>query len=197
MFKCSLVIFLFGSYTFAFDPFSAAVAADSVKNVIDKADETADIGFSLLDLLKEIGVETDSEDDLEAAMDRLHRFSSEANDLKYKNDSLSQNIDTSLNKGASLSRRIKALRNTVKLSKQLAQMFGLRPKAAEKAIKVQDIKLSSMILEELQSIRRAQYLSILEDKEYRIKRDIVLERLIEDSKEKLNLKSNRSKIGGS
>lgn len=201
MLKYLVLTTLIANSAHCFDPFTALAVGDSIKDGLDKADEVADIGFSLTDLLSELGVETDSEQDLEAAVSRLHKLNSDARDLKWQNESLNQNIELSLNKGTSLSRRIKAMRNTIRTSKRLAEIMGFRPKAAEKAARVQDLKLNSMMLEELQSIRRAQYLAILEDKESKIRRDLILEKLVEDAKEKqLDKQGNRNhstKVGGS
>lgn len=169
---------------FAFDPVTVAMTAQTAQSVMGQVDEAADVGFSLIDLLSELGIETDSEEELEHAVDRIGQINSQARDLKWASEDLHRSLNDDLSKGNSLNRRIRALRSTVRTSKQIAALMGFRPKAAEKAVKIQEIKLNSMMLEELQSIRRAQYLSYLENREAKLKRDVFLQEIVEQRNEK-------------
>ncbi len=186
MFSCRLIypfivtiIFVRSAKVYAFDPVTVAMTAQSAQTAMGQMDEAADIGFSMFDLLSELGIETDSEKDLQSAVDRISQMNSQARDLKWSSDDLKRSLTSDLNNGQSLSRRIKALKNAAQTSKKIASIIGFRPKAAEKAARIQEIKLDSMILEELQSIRRAQYLAYLEDKEASNKRKLFIEQILE------------------
>ena len=171
------------SKSFAFDPFTVAMTAQSAQNMINQVDEAADIGFSLTDLMSEAGLESVSEEEgLQKAIDRVYKINSEARDLKWTSEDLDRSLNEDLSNGKSLARRIKALRNSVQASKRIATIMGFRPKTAEKAVRIQEIKLDSMMLEELQSIRRAQYLAYLEDKEAKLKREVFIQRILESEK---------------
>lgn len=161
--------------SFAFDPVTASIASEAI---MDKVDEAADVGFSMTDLLSELGLESDAEKNLQSSLDKFSDYSSQARDLKWSSDDLKRSLSDDLNNGESLARRMKSLKNAVQASKRIATIMGFRPKAAEKAVHIQEIRLNSMILEELQSIRRAQYLAMLEDKDAKIKRDLYLEKII-------------------
>lgn len=173
------IIFARSVKVFAFDPVTVAMTAQTAQSAMGQMDEAADIGFSMFDLLSELGIETDSEKDLQTAVDRISQMNSQARDLKWSSDDLKRSLTSDLNNGQSLSRRIKSLRNAAQTSKKIASIMGFRPKAAEKAVRIQEIKLDSMILEELQSIRRAQYLAYLEDKEASQKRKLFIEQILE------------------
>ncbi len=196
MLKYISAVLMLSQGSYAFDPFTAALGAQAAQGMMDKAEETADFGFALTDLLEELGVESDSEADIEAALARLNKINSEARDIRSTNEDFNRNIEMTLNNGNSITKRLKYLRNTIKTSKKLATIMGFRPKAAEKATKIQELKLNSMILEELQSIRRAQYLSMLEEKETKMNQTLVLEKLLEDSKRKPLNNTRFPKIGG-
>ena len=186
MFSCRLIypfivtiIFVRSVKVFAFDPVTVAMTAQSAQTALGQMDEAADVGFSMFDLLSELGTETDAEKDLQSALDRISQMNNQARELKWSSDDLKKSLTSDLNNGQSLSRRIKSLRNAAQTSKKIASIMGFRPKAAEKAARIQEIKLDSMILEELQSIRRAQYLAYLEDKEASNKRKLFIEQILE------------------
>lgn len=189
MFKRSLtfpfifvVMLIRSSRVFAFDPMTVAMTAQTVQTVMGQVDEAADVGFALTDLFGEIGIETDSEEDLQKAVDRMYKINSEARDLKWTSEDLNRSLNDDLANGKNLTKRIKALRNSIQASKKIATIMGFRPKAGEKAVRIQQIKIDSMMLEELQSIRRAQYLAYLEDKEAKAKREIFIQEILNKEK---------------
>lgn len=177
------VMVMRASKSFAFDPVTVAMTAQSAQTMMNQVDEAADIGFALTDLMSEVGMESDNEEEsLQKAVDRVYKINSDARDLKWTSEDLDRSLSEDLSKGKSLTRRIKALRNSIQASKRIATIMGFRPKAAEKAVRIQQIKLDSMMLEELQSIRRAQYLAYLEDKEAKLKREVFIHEILEAEK---------------
>lgn len=169
--------------SFAFDPYSTAMAAQTAYSFMNKADEAADVGFALTDLLKELGSDTDSEEEmLQSSMNRLESVYSKTRELGWIGSDLSNSINNDLAQGKSLTKKIKALKNTIQSSKKIATIMGFRPKAGEKAVHIQEIKINSMMLEELQAIRRAQYLAYLENQEAKHKRDLFLKEILESGK---------------
>lgn len=169
--------------SFAFDPVAMAMTAQSAQNIINQVDEATDVGFALSDLMTEVGVETNQEEeDLQKAVDRIYKINSEARDLKWTSEDLDRSLNEDLTNGRSIGRRIKAMKNAIQASKKIATIMGFRPKAAEKAVRIQQIKLDAMMLEELQSIRKAQYLAYLEDNEAKLKREVFIQEILEKEK---------------
>lgn len=191
-----IVITFRSQRSFAFDPVTAAMTVQSAQTVMGQIDEAANTGFSLVELLSELGIETDSEKDLQGAMDRLGKINSEARDLKWAQEDLNNSIENELKNGKNLDHRIRGLREVVRASKQFAAIFGFRPKAVEKSMKIQDVKINSMILEELQSIRRGQYVAYLEDKELKLQREVYLEKILQKEKGYRPLKKSQEKHKG-
>lgn len=167
----------------AFDPYTAAMTAETAYNFMNKADEAADVGFALTDLLEELGEDTDSEEEMiQSSINKIENVYSRTRELGWLGSDLSNSINNDLRQGKSLSKRIKALKNIIQSSKKIATIMGFRPKAGEKAVRIQEIKINSMMLEELQAIRRAQYLAYLEDQEAKHKRDLFLKEILESGK---------------
>ena len=178
-----LFVLISAKRSFAFDPYSAAMAAESAYSFMNKADEAADVGFALTDLLEELGQDSDAEEVmLQSSMNRIEGVYSKTRELGWLGSDLSNSINYDLRQGKSLTKKIKALKNTIQSSKKIATIMGFRPKAGEKAARIQEIKINSMMLEELQSIRRAQYLAYLEDQEAKHKRDLFLKEILESGK---------------
>lgn len=179
--------------SFAFDPVAMAMTAQSAQNIINQVDEATDVGFALSDLMTEVGVETNQEEeDLQKAVDRIYKINSEARDLKWTSEDLDRSLNEDLTNGRSIGRRIKAMKNAIQASKKIATIMGFRPKAAEKAVRIQQIKIDAMMLEELQSIRKAQYLAYLEDKEAKLKREVFIQELLEKEKPNSRLLSKQT-----
>jgi len=178
-----LFVFISAKRTFAFDPYSTAMAAQTAYSFMNKADEAADVGFALTDLLEELGTDTESEEEmLQSSMNRMESVYSKTRELGWLGSDLSNSINNDLTQGKSLTKKIKALKNTIQSSKKIATIMGFRPKAGEKAVHIQEIKINSMMLEELQAIRRAQYLAYLENQEAKHKRDLFLKEILESGK---------------
>lgn len=179
-----LLVLITAKKSFAFDPYSTAMAAQTAYSFMNKADEAADVGFALTDLLEELGGDTDSEEEmLQSSMNRLETVYSKTRELGWLGSDISNSISNDLNQGKSLTKKIKALKNTIQSSKKIATIMGFRPKAGEKAVHIQEIKINSMMLEELQAIRRAQYLAYLENQEAKHKRDLFLKEILESGKQ--------------
>lgn len=178
----NLTIFLFWISivpfkTQAFDPTSLLTATQSLSGVLgglDKVDEMADLGFALTDLLSELGVETESEADIDRAAKKLEDLNSRARDLKWTHQEIKQALESDLRQTGSLKEKLRGLRTMISASKRIAEIMGVRPKAAERASQIQSIRINSMILEELQAQRRQEYLAYLEKKEAQTKRDLFL-----------------------
>lgn len=178
-----LFVLITAKRSFAFDPYSAAMAAESAYSFMNKADEAADVGFALTDLLEELGQDSDVEEEMiQSSINRIEGVYSKTRELGWLGSDLSNSINYDLRQGKSLTKKIKALKNTIQSSKKIATIMGFRPKAGEKAARIQEIKINSMMLEELQAIRRAQYLAYLENQEAKHKRDLFLKEILESGK---------------
>lgn len=185
MYLSRLILFYFlvcltikSSKSYAFDPFTASMATSSI---MDRIDEASNVGFALTDLLSEVGIQNDNGNDLNSAIDSIRGYHNEVKDAQWNTTDISEAISRTLENGESLERRMNSLKNAVQASKKIAGIMGVRPKAADGAAKIQEIRISSMMLEELQSIRKAQYLAYLEDKDAKIKREIYLQKILNQS----------------
>lgn len=183
----------------AFDPVTVAAGAQAVSGImqgLEKADKVADIGFSLGDLMSELGVAPESEGEMKDAVSRLERLNSKAKDLQWTKEDIRNALDYDLKRAVTLSEKVRALRNLISASKKVATVIGMRPKAAERAARVQELRVNSMILDELQSIRRAQFLAYLEDREKKARRDIFIQEIIEQERGPLSVGgASRMKAG--
>lgn len=178
----SLTSSLWRSQAFAWDPTTLATGAQAVSGIIgglDKADEVAGIGFALSDLLSELGVEAGADDELNHAVTRLEELNSKALELRWSERDIKEALASDLNQANSFKEKLRALKNMISASKRIAEIMGVRPKAGDRASQIQSIKINSMILEELQAMRRAQFLSYLESKESKTKRNILLQQIVE------------------
>lgn len=183
-----LLIVSYANRSLAFDPYTAAMTAQTAYDFMNKADDAADVGFALTDLLEELGEDTDDQEQiLQNSMNRIENVYSKTRELGWLGSDLSNSINYDLKQGKSLSKKIRAMKNTIQSSKKIATIMGYRPKAGEKAARIQEIKLDSMMLEELQAIRRTQYLAYLENQEAKHKRELLL-------KEILNTKPQKGKL---
>lgn len=175
-----LLIISFAKKSMAFDPYTAAMTAQTAYDFMNKADEAADVGFALTDLLEELGEDTeDQEQMIQSSVNRIESVYSKTREMGWIGSDLSNAINIDLKQGRSLSKKIKAIKNTIQSSKKIATIMGVRPKAGEKAARIQEIKLDSMMLEELQAIRRTQYLAYLENQEAKHKRELFLKEILQ------------------
>lgn len=171
--------------SFSFDPVSVAMASTSATNLMkgmEKIDESADVGFALTELLEELGIESGAEESLEGAITSIEKLNSKAKELKWAQEEFQNSLNQDVQKGKSLTYRIKAMKTALQASKRIAVLMGFRPKAGEKAVRIQEIKINTMILEELQAMRQGMFLSYLEDKEARTKREIFLQEILDQEK---------------
>jgi len=159
------------SSSFAYAPLMALAAAQQMKNSMDKVDEAAGVGFSLSELFDEVGIESDLSQKIDQSVSKIEGLYQEAKAHSSLHQELKITLEEDLKSSKSLAKRIRAFKNAIQISKKIALIMGYRPKAAEGAAKIQEIKISSMMLEELQAMQRAQYLAQLEEKEAKIKRE--------------------------
>lgn len=173
------------SRSYAFDPFTASMATSSI---MEKIDEASNVGFALTDLLSEVGVQNDNGKDLNTAIDSVRSYQNEAREIQWSSSDLKDSISRTLENGENLQKRMNSLKNVVQASKKIAGIMGIRPKAADGAARIQEITINSMMLEELQSIRKAQYLAFLEDKDAKLKREIYFQKILNQSENEVRNK---------
>ena len=92
------------------------------------------------------------------------------------------NLDADINSTKKLSQKMRQAKNIIKASKKLASLFGLKTKGSEKVATLQQVKINSMMLDELQNMNRMQLLTYLDTKEKTLNRELYLNKiLLEDS----------------
>lgn len=210
MFKyCVVPLFLIINFhtlkIWAFDPFTVMGATNttvsflsSIKDINDTAGNLSEfsdvlgIATETLDesssLASELGYESNSVD-LDKRVEKLQNLNSKLKDIKWNSDELKYTLDSDINNTKSLAQKIKQMRKIISISKKLAGAFGLKTKGSDKVATLQQVKVSSMMLDELQALRQVQLVSYLEDKERIAKQDIYLNKLLNE--ESLNLQKMR------
>lgn len=129
--------------------------------------------------MTELDIEQNSDAELQRAVGRLNELNQKAQELKWSSQELKNALNGDIQKADTFAAKIKTLKNMIAASKRIAVIMGVRSKTAEKAAHLQQININSQMLEELQGIRREQFLSMLEAKEFKIKRELYLQRAIE------------------
>lgn len=188
MLKPSLIvaITLATTRSHAFDPFTVAMGAESLGGLMggmNEAQDAADAAYAFGDLLSELDVETTSDEELNKAVSKLNELNSKASEAKWSTQDLKDALNGELQKADTIAGKIKKLKNLIAASKRIATMMGIRSKTAEKAAHLQQININAQMLEELQGLRRDQFLASLEDKKVKAERSLYLSHLIQQEKE--------------
>ena len=180
----AFAVILWSSKSFAFiDPFTIAAGVSAVTSLMKTSkeiDEVADIGISAGELLGEFDVDMTSDREIEEQIKRLEDLNRQSRELQDASTNARNIFDNDLDRSQSLAKKIKSIREMVKISKQVASLMGVRPKAGERALKVQETKLNYLMLDELVSIRRMQFETMLESKEQRARFTIAMERVFRE-----------------
>jgi hypothetical protein len=167
----------------AFDPFSIATGAQAVSGILgglEKVDELADAGFAVSDLLEELEIDPETDQEIETQVKRLEELDRKSRELRSAGRDVRSLTSHDLLRSKNFATRIKRVRDMIRTTKRLSVLMGLRPKASEKALRIQDARLQYMILDELMAIRRMQFESSLENKEQRAKYQLALGQVLEE-----------------
>lgn len=198
----SIFIFLVinSKNSFAFDPYTAMTIAQTTSGVLGSmkgvsenfqdlssfsdllgiANETMDESVGLAD---DLGYESDTST-IDKKVEKLEELNSKIKELKWSKDEMKYALDSDITQAKSLTQKIKQMRKIISVSKKLGGIFGLKTKGSEKVATLQQVKISSSMLDELQSMRKMQLLAYLEDKERIINQDIYLNKLLSEETEK-------------
>src|SRR5512135_764876 len=148
-------IFAFCSPAFAFDPVTIAEglkAANGLLGGLHKVDDLAGLGFSIAGLMDDLGVDSESSEDLDnvvAELDKAATVSQEASDM---GDEIKFNLKRDIRTTKDLRGRIESLRRLIDMCKTIAALMRWRSSAAQKVGQIQELRINSMILEELQAM---------------------------------------------
>lgn len=178
-----VLVVITGSSASAFDPFTIAAGAQAVSGILGtmrEADELADAGFAVADLVDELDIDTETDQEIEAQVRRLEEIERQSRTLREGERDIKSLIGQDLARSRSFASRVRRVRDMIKTTKRLAALMGLRPKAGEKGLKVQEARLQYMILDELMAIRRMQFEIALESKEQRAKYQLALGQVLEE-----------------
>lgn len=178
-----VLVVITGSSASAFDPFTIAAGAQAVSGILGtmrEADELADAGFAVADLVDELDIDTETDQEIEAQVRRLEEIERQSRTLREGERDIKSLIGQDLARSRSFASRVRRVRDMIKTTKRLAALMGLRPKAGETGLKVQEARLQYMILDELMAIRRMQFESTLENKEQRAKYQLALGQVLEE-----------------
>lgn len=184
----AMFVFVTALPAVAFDPFSAMAGARAAGGLLGGIDDVADVGISLGDLLVEMEVDPTADQEAEAAVRKLERMKSQINEAKHFKQEVESVMDFDELKAKSQAQKLRQIRQMIQMLKRISTMFGLRPKAAEKANQVQQTQISYLMLEEMMALRRMQFQAHLDERERLVQRRVLLEKLTEEEKrERSNL----------
>lgn len=178
-----ILIVLIGGKAFAFDPFTIATGAQAVSGImggLDKIDELADAGFAVSDLLTELDIDPETDQEIEEQVRRLELLERQMRELRISRKELSGLITSDFARAQTFQSKVRRLREMIRTTKRVAALLGLRPKAGEKALKVQETRLQYMILDELMAIRRMQFEEALNSKESRAKFQLSIAKVLDE-----------------
>lgn len=180
----AFTILFWSSKSFAFiDPFTIAAGVQVVSGIVGgmkDVDEVADIGISAGELLGEFDVDQSSDDEIKDQIRRLEELSQQGREFRDLSERGKSLFQKDLDKSRSLAQKLKTIREMVKFSKRVASLMAARPKAGERALKVQEIKINYLILDELMAIRQMQFSSVLESKEQKERLQIALSKVLRE-----------------
>lgn len=177
------LIVVTSSNALAFDPFTIAAGVQAVSGIMGsmrEADEMADAGFAVADLVDELDIDTETDQEIEAQVKRLEEIERQSRNLRDGERDIKSLLGQDLARSRSFASRIRRVREMIQTTKRLAAMMGFRPKSGEKGLKVQEARLQYMILDELMAIRRMQFESALANKEQSAKYQLALGQVLEE-----------------
>lgn len=178
-----LLIILIGSKAFAFDPFTIATGAQAVSGILgglDKIDELADAGFAVSDLLSELEIDPETDQEIEAQVRRLEELERQMRELRVSRKEIVGLVTADFARSQTFQAKVRRLRDMIRTTKRVAALLGLRPKAGEKALKVQETRLQYMILDELMAIRRMQFEEALNSREARARYQLAVSKVLDE-----------------
>lgn len=181
----------------AFDPFTAAQGVQAVDGVLggmEKLNDASDVGFAFSELLNELDVDQSSDAEVTEVVRRLEKLESDSNELNSINQGSRELLNGRSIQRKSFGDKIRHLRSMIQMTKRLAVILGIKPKAASNAIQLQQSRISYMMLDELMAIRRTQYEQNLRDDEQRIAYEKALAKVMAEEKKQLKVSSRRSNV---
>ena len=195
-----IIMSLVGIKAFAFDPYTTMTMANtavgmfnSMKGAVDTIGdlsefagvigETSETIGEASELASDLGLEGDSEQ-VNKQLSKMEKLNESLKDIRWTSEDLKYSLDSDIKSTKSFASKIKQMRKILSTSKKLAGIFGLKTKGSEKVAALQQVKIDSLILDEVQAIRKIQLLAYLEDKERIVKQDIYLNQLITEEQKK-------------
>ncbi|WP_413578594.1 hypothetical protein ACLVWU_08660 [Bdellovibrio sp. HCB290] len=166
----------------AFDPTTLAIATKAVVGGVSGVDETLDAGFAFSELLEELEVETEADDEVGESVQRLEELKKKTYGLYDSKEDLVRYFERDLKRAKTASSKLRAIKNMIESSKRIASIMGVRPKTGQAAASIQQMRINTMILNELQEIRRNQESQVLKENEARYRRSILLDQIVKEEK---------------
>ena len=123
------------------------------------------MGFAIAftDLLEEFDIESDTDGELKDMYDKVQALESKAQHFEGELKRTKYLADD-LKKTKNLTDKIKRIREMIKTTKTIAGLMKAMPKGGERALKVQDVRINYMILDELMKISRTMYAEKLDQR---------------------------------
>lgn len=147
-------------------------------------EEVIDSGFAFGELLNELDVETGSDSEADQSIHELEELKRKTLGLKDSQEDLVRYFERDLRKAKSSAAKLRAIKNMIESSKRIASIMGVKPRTGQAAASVQQMKINTMILNELQEIRRNQEFQVLKDNQVRYRRSILLDQIVKEERQR-------------
>ncbi len=189
---CIVGILIVPHGALALDPFTVAAGAKVASGIVGGMsggsaagglEDLAEAGLALGDLLVELDVDPTADQEAEASVRKLESIRKSVNETIWTKREVDGLLDFEQLKAKSHAQRIQHVRKMVQMTKKIGALFGMRPKAAEKANQIQQTQINYLMLEELMAARRARFQSYLEDQDQKVQRQVFLERIEGEEKQ--------------
>lgn len=186
-----VVVWVLPTHVMAWDPYTVAAGARAASGIIGGMsgggaagglEDLAEVGLALGDLLVELEVDPTADKEAEESVRKLDSIRKTVNETVWTKQEMEHLLDFEQLKAKSHAQRIQHVRKMVQMTKKIGTLFGIRPKAAEKANQVQQTQINYLVLEELMAARRARFQSFLEDQDQKVQRQVFLERMSNEEK---------------
>lgn len=169
----------------ALDPFSIGLGVGGALTgglIPPEAEDLLDMGVSFTGLMQDLEIDDSADAELKRKIGELRELESRAR--QYEDAALKVGaLSDEMAQATRMRDQLETTREMIRLSKQIASMMGMRGKASEKALKIQDTRLNYMMLDELMALRRMEYESKL-DQKMRSARVAMLLNEVKDEEEK-------------
>lgn len=175
-----IIVQNFANKAQAFNPAAFIAGVQAVSGILQhksEFEEMAGLGIELVSLLEDLDVDDSSEQDVNQAVQKLQELDHQLMKMRSVHSEITSSMKDEIRRANTLKEQIRTLKAMIGKTKRIADLMSQTPKAGAAAADVQSIQLNTMILNELQTSRRARDLVQIEKAQSRAERYIYMDEL--------------------